>query len=192
MSFALPVLAAFAVAPLLGGRWSRLATIRLRLVWLFYVAIAMQLVAFPFRSMPWRTSDRVGIVLWLISFGIFLVAIAVNAHLPGLPLIALGLLSNIVAVVSNGGHMPALPSALRAAGMLHFTTSNNSAKMASPNVGWLVDRWAVPSWVPWGNVFSVGDVAVVTGGVFFVLVATGSLRFLSLRRRATPSVAARS
>jgi len=183
MALALPLFAGLALAPLLGGRWSRIASLRIRHVWLFYVAIAMQLVAFPVKALPWRTSDRVGVVLWIISFGVFLVAMAVNARIPGVPLIAVGLLSNLAAIVSNGGHMPALPSALRAAGM-HFTQSRNSAQMASPHLAWLVDRWALPSWVPWGNVFSVGDVAIAAGGLAFALVATGSLRFLALRRRA--------
>jgi Family of unknown function (DUF5317) len=191
MALALPLLAGLALAPLLGGRWSRLAELRIRLVWLFYVAIALQVVAFPFRSLPWRTSDRIGIVLWVVSFGILLAAMSANARLPGVPLIALGLLSNLAAILANGGHMPALPSALRAAG-LHFATSRNSAQMESPHVGWLVDRWALPSWVPWGNVFSAGDVSIMVGGLAFALLATGALRLPPIRRRAVPSVAARS
>lgn len=187
MSLALPLAAAFLVAPLLGGRWSRIASIHIRAVWIFYVAIGMQIVAFPFKRLPWRTPDRIGMVLWIVSFFLFLLAMAVNGRLPGVPFIALGLVSNLTAVLSNGGHMPALPSALRAAGM-HFTHSRNSTSMASPHLAWLVDRWAMPSWVPWGNVFSVGDISIMVGGVLFVLLATGSLRFT----RATPSVAARS
>ncbi|MGH2970521.1 MAG: DUF5317 domain-containing protein [Gaiellaceae bacterium] len=179
MALALPLIGGFFLAPLIGGRWSRLAKLRLRAVWLFYVAIAMQLVAFPVKVMPWHTSDRIGVVLWLISYGLFAAAIAGNFRMPGIPLIALGLVSNLSAIVANGGHMPALPSALRGAG-LHFTKSRNSAELASPHLAWLVDRWAAPSWIPWANVFSVGDVLIATGGLVFVLGATGALR---LRRR---------
>jgi uncharacterized protein DUF5317 len=187
VSLALPLLAALAVAPLLGGRWSRIASVRIRVVWIFYIAIALQIVAFPFKRLPWRTPDKIGTILWIVSFFAFLLAMAVNARLPGVPLIAAGLVSNLTAVLANGGHMPALPSALHAAGM-HFVTSNNSTAMASPHLAWLVDRWAMPDWVPWGNVFSVGDIAVMTGGVVLVLAVTGALRFT----RAAPSVAARS
>jgi hypothetical protein len=189
MALALPLLAAFAVAPLLGGRWSRVASIRIRVVWLFYIAIAAQIVAFPFRRLPWRTPDRIGMVLWIISFFVFLAAMAVNARLPGVPFIAVGLVSNLTAVLANGGHMPALPSALRAAGM-HFVTSNNSTAMASPHLAWLVDRWALPNWVPWGNVFSVGDIAIMIGGVVLALGTTGALRPPDfLRRRPAASAA---
>ncbi|MFL5912093.1 MAG: DUF5317 family protein [Gaiellaceae bacterium] len=183
MALAFPLLAGLVLAPLLGGRWSRLGKLRLRLVWLFYVAIGVQLVAFPVKAMPWHTSDRIGIVLWLCSYGLFAAGVAGNFRIPGIPLIAAGLVSNLAAILSNGGHMPALPSALRAAG-LHFTHSRNSAQLASPHFGWLVDRWAAPSWVPWANVFSVGDVLIMAGGLLFALGATGALRLPSRQRRA--------
>src|SRR5436305_10784266 len=164
MALALPLLAGFVLAPLFGGRWSRLGRLRLRAVWLFYVAIALQLTAFPVKVMPWHTSDRIGIVLWLISYALFAAAVAVNARMPGIPLIAAGLVSNLVAILSNGGHMPALPPALRAAGM-HFATSpnRNSAVLRSPHVALLVDRRAAPAWGPWAVVFSVGDALIALG-----------------------------
>jgi len=181
LALALPLLAGFALAPLLGGRWSRIGTLRVRVVWLFYVAIVLQLVAFPVKVLPWHTSDRIGVVLWLISYGLFSAAVAGNVRIPGIPLIAAGLVSNLVAILSNGGHMPALPSALRAAGM-HFATSHNrnSTVLPSPHVALLVDRWAAPAWVPWANVFSVGDVLIALGGLVFALGATGALRRRSL------------
>lgn len=184
MALALPLLAGFLLAPLLGGRWSRLGSLRLRAVWIFYVAIALQLVAFPVKVLPWHTSDRIGVVLWLISYAIFAAGVAGNFRMPGIPLIAMGLVSNLCAILANGGHMPALPSALRAAG-LHFTKSRNSAELASPHLSWLVDRWAAPSWIPWANVFSVGDVLIATGGLLFALGATGALRRRSSRRQRT-------
>ena len=78
--------------------------------------------------------------------------------------------------------MPALPSALRGAGM-HFTQSRNSIKAQSPHLAWLVDRWAVPSWVPWGNVFSAGDVFIAFGGLVFALGAMQALPRVRLRLR---------
>lgn len=184
MALALPLLIGLGISPLLGGRWSRLAKLRIRFLWIFYVAIAVQLVAFPVKVMPWHTSDRVGVVLWLTSYCIFAVGIAANfRQLPGIVLIAAGLVSNLVAILANGGHMPALPSALRAAG-LHFSRSRNSAEMAAPHVSWLVDRWAAPSWIPWANVFSVGDVLIAVGGFIFVLGATRAIRPIRRQPRA--------
>ena len=189
MSLILPLVAGLVVAPLLGGRLIELGSIRLRGVLVFYVAIVLQIAAFPISRLPWRTPDRVAVPLWLVSYGLFALALVLNARLPGVPLIAAGLVCNVSAIVANGGHMPALPSALRAAG-LHFSVSRNSARLAHPHLAWLVDRWAAPHWVPWGNVFSVGDVLIMAGGLAFALLATGAFRrrpLLRLRRPAATS-----
>jgi len=175
MALALPLLAALALAPLLGGRWSRLADVRLRWVPLFYAAIALQLIAFPVSALPWRTPDRIAVALWLASYALFAVAAVRNLRIAGVVLVAVGMLSNVLAILANGGHMPALPAALRAAG-LHFQQSRNSTSLSAPHLSWLVDRWAAPGWVPWANVFSAGDVAIAVGGVVFALAATGALR----------------
>jgi len=184
MALALPLLAGLALAPLIGGRWSRLADLRLRGAGLFYVAIALQLIAFPASALPWRTPDRLAVVLWLVSYALFALGAARNLRIAGVPLVAAGMLSNVAAILSNGGHMPALPAALRAAG-LHFEQSRNSTALAAPHLSWLVDRWAAPNWVPLANVYSVGDILIAVGGFAFALVATGALRapaFMSRQR----------
>ena len=178
MALALPLLAGLAIAPLLGGRWSRLGQLRLQWIGLFYAAIALQLVAFPVSALPWRTPDRAAVALWLGSYGLLAIGAARNLRITGVPLIAAGMLSNVAAILSNGGHMPALPAALRAAG-LHFEQSRNSTALAAPHLSGLVDRWAAPKWVPWANVFPVGDVLIAFGGFVFALAATGALRRLA-------------
>jgi uncharacterized protein DUF5317 len=182
MVLAWPLLVALAVAPLLGGRWSRLGDLRIRKPVVFYLAFALQVVAFPFSRLPWSTPDRAAVVLWLVSYGLLAVGAACNLRLPGVRLVAVGMLSNLAAILANGGHMPALPSALRAAG-LHFEQSRNSTRLASPHLAWLVDRWATPHWVPLGNVYSVGDVLISAGAVVFAFAATGALAWLRLTPR---------
>jgi hypothetical protein len=175
MALALPLLLGLAVVPLLGGRWSLLGRVRLSRPGIFYAAIALQLAAFPVKHMPWRTPDRIAVALWLLSYALFAAGLLWNVRVPGVPLVAAGLVMNVAAIVSNGGHMPALPSALRGAGLV-FAKSRNSEQMASPHLAWLVDRWAAPGWVPWGNVFSAGDVLIAAGGLVFVLAATECFR----------------
>jgi hypothetical protein len=51
---------------------------------------------------------------------------------------------------------------------------NNSVREASPNLAWFVDRWAAPSWVPFGNVFSVGDVLIAVGAIVVIAAAMGA------------------
>jgi uncharacterized protein DUF5317 len=98
--------------------------------------------------------------------------------------------SNVTAIVINGGYMPVLPSALHRAGE-SYDVSNNSAASDAPHLVWLVDRWAVPDWVPAGNVFSPGDVIIAVGVVVLVLAGMGvRLPRGRLLRKARPSATA--
>lgn len=188
MSLVWPVAVGLVLALAAGGKLQRLAALRWRGLWLFYVALAVRIVAFPFGFLPWRTPDGVAKVLYLVSYAILVVAVALNARIPGVAVVATGMALNVLAISVNGGHMPALQSALRGAG-LHFTHSRNSAVLSHPRLPWLIDRWAVPSWIPWGSIFSVGDVIVSVGAVCFALVATGALDRFRPRRDGDTAVA---
>lgn len=173
MVLALPFLIGVAVALPLGGRLRSLAAVRLRWLALAYVALAFQIAAFPGNSLPWHTPDGLAIALWIASDLVLVAVVLRNVRLPGVAIVTAGLLSNLLAVVANGGHMPVLPRALAAAG-LHYTTSMNSKEMAHPALPWLVDRWAAPHWIPLANIFSVGDVAIAVGGFVLALAVTGA------------------
>ena len=97
-----------------------------------------------------------------------------NVRLRGLAIAGGGMLLNLAAIATNGGHMPALPSAMRDAGLAFSGVHNNSVAEASPNLAWFVDRWAAPSWVPFGNVFSAGDVLIAVGVVITLAAAMGA------------------
>ena len=167
----LPVLAvALALGLALGGRLGALASLRLRAMWLFFAAIVLQLLAFPPGYLPFETGDGAARALWLASYACLVLAAVFNLRVRGVVLVLAGMLSNLVAVVANGGVMPALPGAARGAGMLE-PSKYNSVTQAEPHVGWLVDRWAAPEWIPLANVFSVGDVLLALGGLVLVVAA---------------------
>lgn len=172
MSLALPVVGALAVGLLLGGRIAALAELRLRATWLFFVAIALQIVAYPFAFLPWRMDAGAASVLWLTSYAFLFVAAFLNRRIVGVPIVALGMFANVAAVVANGGTMPVTHSAMRDAGRTALTQANSTA-VTDPRLGWLVDRWAAPEWVPLANVFSVGDVVIAVGAVVIVLAGMG-------------------
>lgn len=175
----LPILGVAVVLGLaLGGRVGALASIRLRALWLFYLAIALQLVAFPPAFFHFETADWVSRVLWLASYVCLVGACVANIRIRGVAIVLAGMLANVVAVVANGGVMPALPSAARAAGM-HEAATYNSVTQAEPHLGWLVDRWAAAEWLPLANVFSVGDVLLAAGAFVVVL---GAMDIPLLRR----------
>jgi hypothetical protein len=192
MVLALPVALGVLVGLVGRGDLRKLATIRLRRIELFYLAFVLQLVAFPVTFLPWKTNDSVATALWLASYALLVVGAVASRKITGVPVIAAGMAANVIAVVANGGHMPALPQALRAADK-HYSVHFNSAMKANPRVPWLVDRWAVPHWIPFGNIFSLGD-AVIAVGVVLLVVAAMQPRlplFRAPRRSAGDAGAAR-
>lgn len=153
-----------------GGRLGALEELRISRVGLVYAAIALQIGAFPSGVFPWSTPDGIARVLWLASFALLIWFATVNRTVRGVALVFAGLASNLAAVVANGGLMPASPHALRAAGMA-YRLHNNSVSTADPHLAWLTDRWAVPGWIPWGNVYSVGDVLIAAGIIATIVLA---------------------
>lgn len=157
---------------LMGGRLSRLAELRLRGQWLFFAAIGLQLVAYP-PFIGVRPDDDVATVLQVVSYGCLVTVTLLNVRLTGMAIAGAGMLCNLVAILANGGHMPGLPSALADAGLNYDGVRNNSVRDASPSLPWLVDRWAAPDRLPWGTVFSVGDVLLAIGVAVVIAAAMG-------------------
>jgi hypothetical protein len=187
MAQLLPIALALPLALLWGGRLGRISSLKLRGLWLFFLAFGIQVVAFPFAFLPWTTGEDAAKALWLVSYGCLLVAAVLNRRLVGAQVVALGMGLNLVAILANGGRMPATPEAMQAAG-LDFTVKHNSVAAAEPNVPWLVDRFAAPDWLPLTNVFSVGDVVIAIGAFVLVFAATGArVPGLSPRRSEQPS-----
>ncbi len=185
----IPVVAGAIVAGLLlGGRLGAIAGIRVHAAWLLFAALALQIAAFPSGLLPWSPGDSLATALWGASYGCLLPACFVNRRLPGVALVAAGMSSNLVAVVANGGHMPVLREAMRGADM-DYTLRNNSAALPAPKLAVLVDRWAVPDWIPFGNVFSMGDVAIALGAAVLVLTAMGARGFRGLATAPQPQSA---
>jgi hypothetical protein len=164
------VVAGLLVGLVLGGSPRRLANLRVRFLWLAYVGIALQVAAFPSGVLPWSMPESVAKGLWLGSFAALGALIAANIRIPGLALIGVGQACNLVAILANHGLMPVTRGALDAAGIAYHLR-NNSIQVVQPHVAWLVDRWAVPSWLPLGNVYSVGDVAIGIGVLLTIVVA---------------------
>ncbi len=172
MSLAFPVLAAVLLGLVLGGSVGRLADLPLRAPWLFLSAVVLQVVAFPVGVMPWQTHEAVASVLWVASYGLLLIAAVLNRRLTGVPIVAVGMLLNLAAILANRGTMPVRIEAMHDAGRVAVTQANSTA-LTDPALPWLVDRWAAPHWIPLANVFSIGDVLIAVGAVVIVLAGMG-------------------
>ena len=123
-------------------------------VQILIVSVFPGLDAAVFRPLHAATYGLLGWFLWL------------NRGLPGVWIIGIGGLANAVAIIANGGVMPAAPGALAAAGLPAETPGEfaNSAAVQAPSLSWLGDVFAVPeAWGPAANVFSAGDVIIAVG-----------------------------
>jgi hypothetical protein len=154
---------------LLQGRLDRLGDIRFRWGWLAIAGLAVQVVLF---SGP--VADAVGVAgpaIYVASTAAVLVAVLRNLTIPGIALVAIGAASNLLAIAANGGVMPASPDAIAALGASDGAGFSNSVVVADPALRPLTDIFVLPSWVPFANVFSIGDLLIGLGVV--VVIAAG-------------------
>lgn len=154
---------------IVGGRVSGIGAIHFRWGWLAVLGFCSQLVLF---SEP--VTERIGawgVPLYVGSTALVLAALLRNVSIPGLWIVALGALSNMAAIATNGGYMPAAPGALAALGRSAETVYSNSAVVAHPALEPLTDIFAIPHGIPLANVFSVGDVLIGLGVAVALAVA---------------------
>ena len=169
--------AGIVVGYLRGGGLSRLAGIPLRWAWLAIAALAAQVVLF----LPGVGEALGGLApAAYVATGLAILAVVIrNLRIPGMALVAAGAACNLVAIVANGGYMPASPDALASLGWTVSDAYSNSVVLADPAVAPLTDVFAMPAWLPFANVFSVGDVLIAVG--IAVVVAWGMGRRAATR-----------
>jgi hypothetical protein len=154
---------------LAGGRISAIGEIRFRWAPLVIAGFLAQVLLFS-DAVAERVGD-LGPALYVGSTLMVVVAVLRNVAIPGIPLVALGAISNLAAIVANGGYMPASPAAMAALGKDAPTIYSNSAVVTQPALAALTDVFALPSWLPFNNIFSVGDVVLAVGVVIVIWAA---------------------
>ncbi len=145
---------------LMGGRLERLGRLHFRWAPLALLGLAVQVALFtdPLGSLV----GDAGPFVYVASTIAVLVAVLHNLETPGLGLVLLGAGSNLVAILANGGYMPADPAAAASVGGIAPGYSNSSV-VAEPVFEPLTDIFATPAWLPFANVFSIGDVLIGVG-----------------------------
>jgi len=178
------ILFVFAVLALLtavlrGGQFSRLAAMRIRSGWLILVAFAMQVWLVYFFTGKTRGAFDPSPWVHVGSYVLLMAALWQNRHVPGMPVIALGLLLNAAVIIANGGFMPIEPAAVERLG--------HAERVVDPGLGsrvymtkdvvlsrnltrlWpLSDVFVVALPYPLRTAFSMGDALLAAG--FFVLL----------------------
>lgn len=160
-----------ALVPLGGGSLRRLSAVHLRSPWLVWLAFGalVVLMVFPGPESDWRVALNVAV------YPLGLAWVWMNRRVPGMWVVGLGAICNLVAIVVNGGVMPASARALEITGIsTDADLFANSAVLADPRLLFLGDVIPTPSWLPLANVVSVGDVLIVLGVAYAIHRLTGS------------------
>ncbi len=160
---------AIIVALLRGGALRNFGMLHLRWIPLVGASLALQLLLFT----PFSKTSVVAFAvpeLYVVSMLLLVAWVAVNWRVPGMALLATGLLFNTIAIAVNGGYMPVSPESAVYAGKIgNYATeglavNNNSiATTSNVHLWFLTDIVALPHWFPLANVFSIGDMLIVAG-----------------------------
>lgn len=166
VAFALGLL----TVPLAGGSLRRLGDLRLRRSEVLVVALVLQLAALKL-PLPHDAARALNLSTYLLGAW-YLVA---NLRVAGAWIMGAGGACNLLAVVANGGVMPASAKALAAAGLSTGAAASaesggsagfvNSAVVPDAELAWLGDIFSIPRAWPLANVFSIGDVVILVGGL---------------------------
>lgn len=151
-----------------------------RSVWLVFFGFLPQLAAIYLPLTRRILADEFASAALIVSQLFLLVFTLVNIRIPGMTILALGLVLNLTVIMMNGGFMPLpLETAERfvdpgVLGSLEVgeRIDNSSKDILLPEseivLPWLADRFVPPSWFSYRFAFSAGDV-LVAAGAFWML-----------------------
>ena len=161
-----------------GGRFERLTELRIRWAPLAVAGFAVQVALFSEPLGSWV--GAAGPAVYVASNLVVLAAVLRNLAVPGIGLIVAGAGCNLAAILANGGAMPADPGALALAG-IDTAGQTNSIVTGDAALRPLTDIFALPAWLPFANVFSIGDLLIGIGVAATIALAMRR----GMRREAT-------
>ena len=155
-----------------------LASLSLTGVWLVPLALLLQLPLLRSGTGPIEPL-RTAQILFLASQGFLLLFVGLNRGSAGIRLFGLGLLANLLVIGLNSGFMPITPDTLAAINPgsrveqwipgLHYGGSKDIILPRGETVLWLLsDILILPPPFPWTAAFSVGDLLIGAGIVWFL------------------------
>ena len=161
---------------LLGGRLEHLADIRLRFLPLLFLAVIVRFATEALLGAGVEVADTLRVPLLGTAYGLLLFTLWHNRSYPGLALAFIGIASNALVIMWNGGYMPVWLPAYAVSGLpgplssaLHIPITGTGAEFLLA-LGPLSDVIPIPI-PPVQNVASVGDL-FLTAGLTVFLFAT--------------------
>ena len=168
-------IAVLLTVPLARGRLSALGELSLRMPGLGVAGILAQVLIV---SIVPEGLGATAHWVHLLSYALLGAFAWVNRRIPGVPLIMLGGLLNVIAITANGGVMPLDPALVVHASQEGGQGFVNSGVVADPRLLFLGDIFATPRDWPMANVYSIGDFAILAGVTVLLHRVSGS-RLLS-------------
>jgi MFS family permease len=158
-----------------GGNLANLGSIRLHRVGLLVVALGLRLGTDYLLNAGVGAVETLRVPLLAGAFVLLLIALWANRSYPGMSLAFVGILSNAVVIVANGGYMPIYGPSLAAAGLTPADVSAATHIILPPaldanfllHLGPLADVIPIPLPLV-QNVASIGDAFLTLGLAFFL------------------------
>lgn len=164
----------------------RYQAIELKMVWLVLFAYLPQFLAFYLPATRVLIPDNWIPIILVGSQLLLLIFACSNRNLPGFWLLGLGLLSNFIVILLNGGMMPLMPqiaeklvlpgseSMLRIGRRVGFGKDILLEKQ-DIHLWFLSDAILLPSWLDYPLAMSIGDI-LISMGAFWLLWQLGGPR----------------
>ncbi len=188
MILVLALFLALLAAVLTGGKLRRLANLPLHAAWLALLGFGLQIYIIYEPETTARGWLSIHTLALIFSYLLLLAFVWLNRRLPGMPIIALGLLMNLTVMLANGGYMPISPEAVQRVGHeyeLQSTEPGARLKYTKDillpreqtRLWFLSDVFVIPPPFPIPTVFSPGDAVLALGVWLLVLTASHSARW---------------
>jgi DHA3 family macrolide efflux protein-like MFS transporter len=162
-----------------GGSLANLASIRLRWIWALSIAVIVRFLTEAALAAGVDVVETFRVPLFAASFGILLAGLWVNRSFPGLSIAFVGIASNAVVILVNGGYMPIWEPSLALAGFTpeDVRSAIHTILPATLDADFLLALGPFADVIPIPfpiirNVASVGDVFLTVGLGFFLFAAT--------------------
>ena len=159
---------------LAGGRLRNLAEIQLRWTGLLVAALVLRFATEAALNAGIDVVEALRLPLLVAAFGVLLIPLWVNRTYPGLSLAFLGVLSNGLVILVNGGYMPIWEPALAYAGLTPADVTRSFHVIVDPNAQDFLGRLlilgdVIPVPISFiQNVYSLGDLFLGLGLAFFL------------------------
>lgn len=163
------------IGKLRGGKVRNLGKFMFKSSFLLVFSLILQLGTSILISMGYEKAIDNRMMLYIISYIMLFIVLFLNLGRSSVWLILIGSIANFAAIVLNGGSMPIDINILEKMGFENMLESMKIGAMpnyidinkAHSFTIYLAKRFAGPTWYPFKQVFSIGDIIVSLGLLLF-------------------------